>query len=84
MTENISFEKQHDLQFTILEKSTQNVVNDINGKSPIQNMNPLNTFNFNLNFRNVLFREEGEYELVFKIDGNEQGRQSFRIVHVAQ
>lgn len=82
ITKDISFDKPQRVQFTILDTTNNATVDSIEGDAPIQSPNPLNTFNFNLNFRNVLFEHEGTYDFLFKLDGKEMGRQSFEIVKV--
>lgn len=84
LTKGINLDEPHKLQFVIREKQNGKEVSTIDGNAPIQPSNPLDTFNFNLNFRNVPFKSAGEHELVFSIDGTEKGKQSFWIVHVPQ
>lgn len=84
LTDNLDFTQSHDLNFSIVNVGTQKNVSEIKGNFPIQNTNPLDTFNFNLNFRNVLFDEEGEYKLVFMLDDKLEGEQTFKIVQVPQ
>lgn len=84
LTENLDFGKAHLLKFTVVNKESSDKVNEIAVNFPVQDVTPSKTFNFNLDFRNVLFSNEGEYELLFKIDDDEKGRQSFKIIQVEQ
>lgn len=84
ITKNISFEKPHKVKFTIIDTTDNTIVDIIEGDAPIQSPNPLNTFNFNLSFRNSLFKHEGTYDFIFEMDGEEIGKQSFDIVEVSR
>lgn len=84
ITKNISFEKPHTVEFTIIDTTDGSIVDRIAGDTPVQSPNPLNTFNFNLNFRNSLFKHAGAHDFIFKMDGKEVGKQSFDIVEVTR
>lgn len=83
LTKDMSFEEETVVSFKVLD-SEDNIINQIQAPLPVEqvraNRNPLNTFNFNLDFRNVLFRKAGDYFISFELNGNEVERQKFEII----
>lgn len=78
LTKGFDTTKNHSLEFKIVD-ADEIVVNKIAGEIPIQPMNPIETYNFNLNFRNVLFNKAGLYKLIFSVDDEMQGEQIFEV-----
>lgn len=83
LTKDMSFEEETVVSFNVLD-SEDNIINQIQAPLPVEqvraNRNPLNTFNFNLDFRNVLFRKAGDHFISFELNGNEVERQKFEII----
>lgn len=68
----------HKLDFKITNsKGTE--IGNISGEMPVQSSSPIDMSNFNLNFRNVLFEDEGIYKVVFCVDGQIEGEQEFEV-----
>lgn len=83
LTKGMSFEGTPVVSFKVFD-SENNIINQIEAPLPAEqvkaNINPLGTFNFNLDFRNVLFRHAGDYFISFELNGNEVNRQKFEII----
>lgn len=78
LTKGLDTTKNHSLEFKIIGEN-DDAVNTISGEIPVQPMSPIGTYNFNLNFRNVLFNMAGSYKLIFSVDGDIKGQQSFEV-----
>ncbi|MEM0562018.1 hypothetical protein WMC37_03110 [Leuconostoc mesenteroides subsp. mesenteroides] len=78
LTKDMDFDRDQNITFSILGED-DNVLNQIQANIQPQKINQLGTFNFNLDFRNVLFRQNGVHFVTFNIDGTEITRQKFEI-----
>lgn len=82
LTKGIDSKIAHNLNFKIVNSDGKEVSN-ISGNILAQTPSPIGTFNFNLNFRNVLFETDGIYKVLFSMDGEQKGEQAFEVKDIS-
>lgn len=77
LTDGLSFDTDHHIKFTITDKNS-NVLSKVEGDIKSFASPTKGGFNINFDFRNVVFKQAGEYNGIFSLDGQDIQSQKFR------